>query len=369
MSQLAPIVFKSTPPALSTDLFELAQQNYLDAFTGFESTGRWLRCGVGHFKLKGNGTEEVIPGGALAAVFLRANPENHCLWNQRQYAAGQEPEAPDLIWMHRPGYFPDALPAQFRDKVSINGAERWGFRIRRRTVWALAQIDTTTGNILDIDFDNPFVFDVSASSLFGKSLPEIGQYKWSGLAAFCKQHSGNGFVCTPSMFLTRILQDPNATVVGIVNFQPLVNPNTGNIQYLPDEFISKALHAAVREDVVELAKVTEKLDFDGSGTHTAAPVMQSMPQPAPQVQQPVAPVQPMPQPASQAVYIPHPTESVQAKPASDVTGLIDEAADMFGATLVEPSDEAQEPEETDTLENSAKKVTDSSVLDLLSSLG
>lgn len=365
MSQLAPLTYSSATPAIPQDLLNAALQTFDDAFAGFSSDGRWLRCGMGHFKIKGNGTEEIIPGNALVAVFLRANPMNHCVWNVRQYAPGQEPEAPDLIWMQRPDYYPEDLPTQFRQKQVMNGAERWGYRIRRRTVWALAQTDAS-GQIVGVDFENPVVFDIASSSLFGKSLPDAGLYKWNGLASFCKQRSGNGFICSPSMFLTRILQDPNATVLGIVNFQPLCNPHTRQLEYLPGNLIEEALRAAMREDVVQLAEVREKLTL-GNGATAApqqAPVVTPMPQPT--VQQPVPPVQqPVQQPAK--TLFPEPA-AAPVQETTPVNNLIDEAAGMFGVTLAadgENSNTAQAAEMDGNVELQAKKTTDTSVMDLL----
>ena len=279
MSQLAPIAFSSMPPVLPSAIAALAEQSFTDAFSGFSSGLRWVRHTNNGFELRrGGSTEDTIMVNAFVAVLLKVSPYNHCTWYERDFAPGQEPEQPNLVWLDTQGNgtHPAALPPQFRQKVVKNGREVWAYKIARRTVWALAK--TGQNGVIDIDFDNPVLMDISSSSLFGHAQPQAGIFKWNELAAFCKQRSGNGFVCSPTMFLTRIVPDNMAHTIGVWNFQPMLNQQTGQLEYLPLDLIEKAFTRAQAPDVVENVMVKEKLTIDG------APVQQAPVQQPAQVQ-------------------------------------------------------------------------------------
>ena len=216
MSQLAPIAFSSMPPVLPSNIAALAEQSFTDAFSGFSSGLRWVRHTNNGFELRrGGSTEDTIMVNAFVAVLLKVSPYNHCTWYERDFAPGQEPEQPNLVWLDTQGNgtHPAALPPQFRQKIVKNGREVWAYKIARRTVWALAKMGPT--GVSSIDFDNPVLLDISSSSLFGHAQPQAGIFKWNELAAFCKQRSGNGFVCSPTMFLTRIVPDNMAHTIGV----------------------------------------------------------------------------------------------------------------------------------------------------------
>jgi hypothetical protein len=252
---------------------------------------------------------------AFVAVLLKVSPYNHCTWYERDFAPGQEPEQPNLVWLDTQGNgtHPAALPPQFRQKIVKNGREVWAYKIARRTVWALAKMGPT--GVSSIDFDNPVLLDISSSSLFGHAQPQAGIFKWNELAAFCKQRSGNGFVCSPTMFLTRIVPDNMAHTIGVWNFQPMLNQQTGQLEYLPYDLIEQAFTRAQAPDVVENVMVKEKLTMDGSAVQT--PVQQPVApvqQPVAPVQQPVAPVQQPVAPVQQPVApVQQPVAPVQAQ--------------------------------------------------------
>ena len=303
MSQLAPIAFSSMPPVLPSAIAALAEQSFTDAFSGFSSGLRWVRHTNNGFELRrGGSTEDTIMVNAFVAVLLKVSPYNHCTWYERDFAPGQEPEQPNLVWLDTQGNgtHPAALPPQFRQKVVKNGREVWAYKIARRTVWALAK--TGQNGVIDIDFDNPVLMDISSSSLFGHAQPQAGIFKWNELAAFCKQRSGNGFVCSPTMFLTRIVPDNAAHTIGVWNFQPMLNQQTGQLEYLPLDLIEKAFTRAQAPDVVENVMVKEKLTMDGAPVQQA-PVQQAPVQQAP-VQQPAQVQAPVQQPAQVQAHKP-----------------------------------------------------------------
>lgn len=318
MSQLAPIAFSSMPPVLPSNIAALAEQSFTDAFSGFSSGLRWVRHTNNGFELRrGGSTEDTIMVNAFVAVLLKVSPYNHCTWYERDFAPGQEPEQPNLVWLDTQGNgtHPAALPPQFRQKIVKNGREVWAYKIARRTVWALAKMGPT--GVSSIDFDNPVLLDISSSSLFGHAQPQAGIFKWNELAAFCKQRSGNGFVCSPTMFLTRIVPDNMAHTIGVWNFQPMLNQQTGQLEYLPYDLIEQAFTRAQAPDVVENVMVKEKLTMDGSAVQTP-------------VQQPVAPVQ------AQKPVLTMPQEiqvpAAEDMSAEDLAALAAQTAQILGGT-------------------------------------
>ena len=329
MSQLAPITFSSVPPVLPSNLAALAEQSFADAFSGFSSGLRWVRHTNNGFELRRGGSiEDTIMANAFVAVLLKISPYNHCTWYERDFAPGQEPEQPNLVWLDTQGNgtHPAALPPQFRQKVVKNGREVWAYKIARRTVWALAKMGVN--GVADIDFDNPVLLDISSSSLFGHAQPQAGIFKWNELAAFCKQRSSNGFVCSPTMFLTRIVPDNMAHTIGVWNFQPMLNQQTGQLEYLPYDLIERAFTRAQSPDILENVMVKEKLAMDG------APIQQPVPQ-AP-IQQPVpqAPIQQPVQAQKPVLAMPQEIQVPAAEDmsAEDLTALAAQTAQILGNT-------------------------------------
>ena len=347
MSQLAPITFSSVPPVLPSNLAALAEQSFADAFSGFSSGLRWVRHTNNGFELRRGGSiEDTIMVNAFVAVLLKISPYNHCTWYERDFAPGQEPEQPNLVWLDTQGNgtHPAALPPQFRQKVVKNGREVWAYKIARRTVWALAKMGVN--GVADIDFDNPVLLDISSSSLFGHAQPQAGIFKWNELAAFCKQRSSNGFVCSPTMFLTRIVPDNMAHTIGVWNFQPMLNQQTGQLEYLPYDLIERAFTRAQSPDILENVMVKEKLTMDGAPIQQPvpqAPIQQPVPQapiqqPVPQtpIQQPVpqAPIQQPVQAQKPVLTMPQEIQVPAAEDmsAEDLTALAAQTAQILGNT-------------------------------------
>lgn len=318
MSNLVPISFNGSQlPTLSGDFMQKMKEAMTSDFSDLSSGGmRFIRPRKSDFLLVDGGNQEVVYGHELFGVLICAAPTNHCVWYAKEFAPGQEPAAPDLIWNQTaPDVFPDALPEQYRHKVIRNGQERWGFQIRRRTIWALCRKDMNGQMMLDVS--RPYILDLTSMSLFGKPNLQQNAYKFANFKDVCNQYSGNGFICTPSMFVTQIFLDPNVSVTGVVVFRPQRDPQ-GNLVFLDGQTIQSVYEARMSQEVQDVREVKEKLDWtpDG-GAQLAQPVVlptvgtpvqptpMAVPQPAPI---PAAPVQPMPQPA------PIPAAPVQPAP-------------------------------------------------------
>ena len=318
MSNLVPISFNGSQlPTLSGDFMQKMKEAMASDFSDLSSGGmRFIRPRKSDFLLVDGGNQEVVYGHELFGVLICAAPTNHCVWYAKEFAPGQEPAAPDLIWNQTaPDVFPDALPEQYRHKVIRNGQERWGFQIRRRTIWALCRKDMNGQMMLDVS--RPYILDLTSMSLFGKPNLQQNAYKFANFKDVCNQYSSNGFICTPSMFVTQIFLDPNVSVTGVVVFRPQRDPQ-GNLVFLDGQTIQSVYEARMSQEVQDVREVKEKLDWmpEGGaqptqpmvlptiGTPVQAPV-QPMPQPAPT---PVAPMQSMPQPA------PIPTDPAQFAP-------------------------------------------------------
>lgn len=286
----------TTAPIVSQET-SLAMFN--NAFAGFSTGARFLRARKLDFQITSGGETTIVPNGRLVAVLLGVAPYNHCTWYERDYAPGQEPAAPDLCWIQKTANdFPDALPAQYRHKVNINGQERWKFRIARRTVWALVNDDGQGGVTLDVD--NPVIFDITSASMYGKSDPRTNSYKWAGLRGFCAQFSTPVVTINPSMFYMQIALDPDATQ-GVVVFRPATN-NQGVPQYLSQETWQAVVNAAQSAQVTDMLRVTETLEWPkGTAKPAAQATVQQVSYPP---SQEAAPVQPVAQPAGQPVVQP-----------------------------------------------------------------
>lgn len=325
MSNLVPITFNGSQlPTLSGDFMQKMKEAMTSDFHDLSGGGaRFIRPRKSDFLLVDGGNQEVVYGHELFGVLICAAPTNHCVWYAKEFAPGQEPAAPDLIWNQTsPDAFPDALPEQYRRKVIRNGQERWGFQIRRRTIWALCRKDASGQMMLDVS--RPYILDLTSMSLFGKPNLQQNAYKFANFKDVCNQYSSNGFICTPSMFVTQIFLDPNVSVTGVVVFRPQ-RDQQGNLVFLDGQTIQSVYEARMSQEVQDVREVKEKLDWmpDGGvqptqpvvlptiGTPVQAPV-QPMPQPAPI---PVVPAQPMPQPApipaAPVQPVPVPTPAMQ----------------------------------------------------------
>ena len=150
-------------------------------------------------------------------------------------------------------------------------------------------------------------------SLFGRPNIQQNAYKFANFKDVCNQYSSNGFICTPSMFVTQIFLDPNVSVTGVVVFRPQ-RDQQGNLVFLDGQTIQSVYEARMSQEVQDVREVKEKLDWMPDGG-----VQPTQPMVLPTVGAPVqpAPVQPMPQPAPipvasvASVAQPIPTTAIQ----------------------------------------------------------
>lgn len=314
MSQFPVVQPVSQLPILNSDVLQTFTNVFDDAFNGFGGANfRRIKVRKLDFALCENGAQEVVPANGLYAVLVGAAPVNHCVWYSRVYAPGQEPEAPDLTWIqHTPDTFPNALPVEFRRKQNVNGQERWAFQICRRTVWCVARI---VNGQLFLDTEKPYIFDLTSSSLFGKSVPEQNMYKWGGLRDVCRQYSTATFTCTPSMFLTQIVLDVNSPVQGVVMFKPM-RDNNGNMLFLDESNLYQVQECAMRQSTQDLAVVREKLTY-GDAPAQAQPMVSTTP--AATVHQVQTPVQP----------------TVPVTPAQSPVQTVEQAAPLLSGLMQE----------------------------------
>lgn len=312
----------NTAPVVSQ---ETSVSMFNNAFAGFSTGARFLRARKLDFQITSGGETTIVPNGRLVAVLLGVAPYNHCTWYERDYAPGQEPAAPDLCWIQKTANdFPDALPAQYRHKVNINGQERWKFRIARRTVWALVNDDGQGGAVLDVG--NPVIFDITSASMYGKSDPRSHSYKWAGLRGFCAQFSTPVVTINPSMFYMQIALDPDATQ-GVVVFRPAVTQQ-GQPSYLSQEAWQAVVNAAQSTQVADMLRVTETLEWPkGAAKPAAQATVQPASYPPSQEAAPVQPVaQPAPQPAAQPAQTVVPADVVAPAANTNVTADLLNAA-------------------------------------------
>lgn len=319
MSQFPVVQPVAQLPILNSDVMQAFVNVFDDAFNGFGGANfRRIKVRKLDFALCENGAQEVVPANGLYAVLVGAAPVNHCVWYSRVYAPGQEPEAPDLTWIqHTPDTFPDALPVEFRRKQNVNGQERWAFQICRRTVWCVARI---VNGQLFLDTEKPYIFDLTSSSLFGKSIPEQNMYKWGGLRDVCRQYSTATFTCTPSMFLTQIVLDVNSPVQGVVMFKPM-RDNNGNMLFLDESNLYQVQECAMRQSTQDLAVVREKLTYGDAPAQVQTPV------------QPTVSVTPAQSPVQAPVQTPVQTP-VQA-PVQAPVQTVEQAAPLLSGLMQE----------------------------------
>lgn len=302
---------------LPEEITKAFASSYEDAFAGMGGAGqRRIRIRKTDFELLDGGSSTVIPANELAGVFVGAAKSNYAVWYERDYAPGQEPEAPDLIWNIDNNFtvFPDALPEEYRQKVMRGGKLRWAFQIRKRLAFVLLR-NFNGQNVLDCD--HPYILDVTAMSLYGNGLPQQNMYKWSGLRDLCQQYSAGGIQVTPSMFLTQIVLDPTVSVSGVVMFRPYFDRNN-HLAFLSPDIMSQVYTTMCAESTQELLTVREKLtygdDSQEAPSKPAKPVRK-------EAAAPVQKAEPQPQPQPQPVTVPH------AEPAKDAAmrTLLDQA--------------------------------------------
>lgn len=316
-----PVVFDNGQMPTAAGAEEFSNNMFAGAFTGFEASRRHLRAKKLDFRISTGQDEIILANGEVAGVLLGIAPFNHCSWYARKYQEGQEPKAPDLLWVQRdPNKFPDALPEQFRQKQNVGGVARWDFRIARRTVWAL--INKEPSGQMYLDLDNPVIFDMTSASMYGKSYPQNNAYKWSGLRSFCEQHSSMAGRVNPSMFPMQIVIDPNSPVQGVVVFRPFVTAN-GAPAYLDNDTYARVVELAQSQLVSDMVSVQERLTLGDNG---AAPVTPVPPVQAATYVPQAAPVQPAPQPAPSAVTPVQPSES----------SLLEQAQSLINQATAQP---------------------------------
>ena len=348
MSNLPVVTLGNSAPTVPADVLAGFAEMFNRTAQGFGTNFRRIRVGKTQFTLDNGQSKEIVPADRLFAVLVGVAEFNHCVWYERDYMPGQEPEAPDLVWVQRTNTdadYPAALPVQFRTKQMVNGAERWKYTILRRTVWAVIRTDINGQMILDVD--NPYVLDLTSMSLFGKGIPEQNMYKWSGLIDLCRSYSSTNATITPSMFVTQLILDPNVSVNGVVNFRPSRDAN-GMMSLLDTNTLMRVFDCMRSDKVAELLKVREKHEYGDTPAATQPVYQQPAPQPAPApapqpVYQQPAP-QPAPAPAPQPVYqqpapqpAPAPAPAPQpAAPATSMDSLLAEAAAVLNGEPTNP---------------------------------
>lgn len=306
MSQIIPVqAGQFTPPSIPQELAAQYASLVERMSSGFSANYNFIRPGKMDFTLTEGGVPRQVANGQVVGVCLGIAPHDFCTWYAKKYTPGQEPERPDLLWeWPNREVFPDALPAQYRQKILLNGSMRWDFRIARRSVWALATTDANGQMALNLS--NPYILDITSMSLFGKSNTQVNQYRWSGLIGFCNRFSQPPhFICSPSMFLTQILLDATSSVSGVMVFRPMLSPDGNAPQYLDSATFSAVVNTMLSQQVQDMLKVREILDYtpgNAAPVQTAAPVQQPVQQPvqtatAPVTPQPVTPVQQPVQPS------------------------------------------------------------------------
>lgn len=334
-----PVVFDDTMnqyPVLPAEIMqELAAMN--DMFKDFAGGGfRRIKARRMDFQLIGDGTTIDVPANELCGVLLCAAPYNHCVWYAKNFQPGQEPDSPDLVWIQKSAEdFPDALPAQYRKKIMINGSERWGFQILRRTVWAIAR--KGADGQLNVDYDKPYVLDLSSMSLYGKGAPENNMYKFSGLVSLCKQQSSNAYIVMPNMFLTQICLDSTATVTGPLVFRPLMNGR--EIKLLPQDHIMSSMKAMKSQEVADLLNVREKLDYKNTGVQGVATGAQVAQMAETAMAAPVQPAQTFVVPAAPAAPVQPVQPAAPAQPMQDagMASLLEQAQAALSGSMTAPT--------------------------------
>lgn len=345
----------ATAPVLPAKLLQGMTALYEDAFNDLGGGGyRRIKVRKLDFALVDSGVETTVPNGMLDVVILGAAPHNHAVWYDRPFTPGQEPAAPDLVWIRKTeDTFPDALPVEFRKKVVRDGRETWAFQILRRVVFAVVRPQPDGSRVLDLD--NPYIMDLSSMSLYGKGNPQAGIFKFSGLYNFCQQMGAHGYTVTPGMFLTKIVMDSTVSVAGVVSFQPVFQ--NGTPAFLDVDTIQRVYQAAVSPQVKDMLTVRERLAYSGSAAPAApvataafvppvapAPVVAPTPTPV------VAPMStPVVTPAPVAAPAPAPAPAPVTPPSTPLQAVTPEANASPADLLSQAAQVLGQPTEATTL--------------------
>ena len=370
MSNLPVVTLGNSAPTVPADVLAGFAEMFNRTAQGFGTNFRRIRVGKTQFTLDNGQSKEIVPADRLFAVLVGVAEFNHCVWYERDYMPGQEPEAPDLVWIQRTNTdadYPAALPVQFRTKQMVNGAERWKYTILRRTVWAVIRTDINGQMILDVD--NPYVLDLTSMSLFGKGIPEQNMYKWSGLIDLCRSYSSTNATITPSMFVTQLILDPNVSVNGVVNFRPSRDAN-GMMSLLDTNTLMRVFDCMRSDKVAELLKVREKHEYGDTPAATQPVYQQPAPQPAPAPAPAPQPVYQQPAPQPDPAPAPQP-----AAPAASMDSLLAEAAAVLNGEPTNPvAQSAPAPQPAPAMHEAPQPTTNDAVLqgsvdNLLAQLG
>ena len=338
---MLPVVMSNqTMPAFAPEQNDLFKNLFNSMFSGMSSGLRRIRVGRLAFELIDGQSKTEVPPDQMMCVFLGAAHAPHCVWYEKAYAAGQEPEAPDLLWYFPTGTeFPEALPSEFRKKVIRNGRERWAFSIRRRTVWAMLRPDPMSRQIF-IDLDKPYIFDLGSMSVFGRGGETSGAVRWSGIKALCDRFTTPQFQCLPMMFPIQFVMHPTEPQ-GVILFKPAMQ---GDVPaFFDNDTILRIYERSQAADVQQLLSITEKLTWDGAVTPEAprpasAPVEPVYQEPVHAPAEPVAPVVPVapvapvvPAPAQTATTAPL-EEDLLAQAANVLSGMVNSQQEPKGST-------------------------------------
>lgn len=297
MSQV-PVISGVSPmlPTIPQGLLDQYNTLATEMTSGFGGSLNVIKPGKLDFTLIEGGNRRQVANGNVAGVLLGMAPHDHCVWYERAYMPGQEPETPDLVWNWADrNVFPDAVPPRIRQKVEKQGALRWDFAIKRRSVWALLSV--AADGSASLNLETPYVFDVPSSSLYGRGKPEANMYSYSGLVSLCQRLSQPPqFRCSPAMFLTRINLDATSPVPGVVVFSPYIDRTNNAIQFLSNEVFENVLSMMFSQQVKDLLVVQDKLDWHGAGsapqaTPATPPVQAATEAPAPAATPNVPPAQ------------------------------------------------------------------------------
>lgn len=271
MNDFLPVSFVDSQVALPNDLMNALRADMENDFSGFSGSAfRCIKPRKMDFALYDNGTTTVVPANELYGVLVCAAPHPHCVWYSRTYAPGQEPDAPDLVWVQKtPNYFPDALPEQYRHKIIKDGRETWAFKICRRTIWVLFR---KTPQGASVDIKTPYVLDLTSMSMFGKGIPEQNTYKFGGLRNFCQTYTSNDFVLAPNMFPIQITLDANVSVSGVLNFRPMLTQQ-GHPCILNIDAIKELRALRESDNVKSLLEIREKLEYASDSLPSSATVV------------------------------------------------------------------------------------------------
>lgn len=355
MSNL-PIILQDNggnPPVLPEAM--LAQYGMLaeQMASGFTGSFNHIKPGKMDFTLVEGGVARRVDNGQVVGVCLGMAKYDYCSWYEKSYVDGQEPEQPNLVW-EWPDHnqFPAALPKQYHQKMNRQGQPRWDFRIARRSVWALVQPDAAGQPTLNID--NPYILDVTSSSLYGTSDTVAGLYKWSGLIQLCNRFSQPpNFICSPAMFLTQLRIDPQSTVAGVILFKPMIT--NGALAYLDSNTFMHVVEAMQSQATKDMLKVKEILEWPrtssahvGVNSSASAMTVPTVTMPQQPMAQPSVPMQTpaQPKPASQTPPMQTATAVTPEESVAGSEDLLAQAQMILNQPPAAPAQPAKQPQAT-----------------------